>query len=135
MSLEGLAIQLEHHFEIITCYKCQMAFAVPAAVRQRWLDSGDSFYCPAGHGQHYTEAPIQKLQKQLAQTAAERDWARQNATAERSARERTQRQLRAVKGSATRLRNRVKHGVCPCCRRSFGNLRRHMSTQHPDFND
>jgi hypothetical protein len=24
--------------------------------------------------------------------------------------------------------------VCPCCNRSFQNLRRHMATKHPEFN-
>ena len=25
------------------------------------------------------------------------------------------------------------NGVCPCCNRSFENLRNHMHTQHPDY--
>lgn len=28
--------------------------------------------------------------------------------------------------------DRVGKGVCPCCKRSFTNLRRHMTTKHPD---
>lgn len=24
-------------------------------------------------------------------------------------------------------------GVCPCCNRSFTNVRRHMTSQHPDY--
>jgi hypothetical protein len=31
------------------------------------------------------------------------------------------------------LRERVKNGVCPCCRRNFENLQRHMKTQHPGY--
>jgi hypothetical protein len=27
----------------------------------------------------------------------------------------------------------VKHGVCPCCKRTFENLARHMKGQHPTF--
>ncbi len=47
---------------------------------------------------------------------------------------------RAHKAAATRARNerdrvlaRIKAGVCPCCNRSFKNVRRHMASQHPDF--
>lgn len=36
-----------------------------------------------------------------------------------------------VTGSTT-LR-RIAAGVCPCCRRSFTDLARHMSSQHPDY--
>jgi hypothetical protein len=39
-----------------------------------------------------------------------------------------------VKGVKTRMANRIKHGVCPCCNRTFLNLQRHMTTQHPSFN-
>jgi hypothetical protein len=42
----------------------------------------------------------------------------------------------ATKGHVTRKKRqleRVASGVCPCCNRSFVNLRRHMKTQHPEF--
>jgi hypothetical protein len=133
MSLEGLAVNLQHNFQIISCYKCQALFAVPEAVRQRWLDSGDSFFCPAGHSQHYTESNIQKLQKQLEREKREKEWAQTNARAEREARQQTERRLIARKGVTTRLRNRIKNGVCPCCTRTFMNLQQHMKSQHPEF--
>jgi hypothetical protein len=40
---------------------------------------------------------------------------------------------RAYKGQATRLRNRAKAGVCPCCKRTVSQLARHMASKHPDF--
>lgn len=133
MSLEGLSLQLGQQFEVVVCCNCRCLFAVPAAVRRKWVESGESFHCPAGHTQHYTESDVQKLQKQLAQAQRERDWARSNASAERSARERTERRLSARKGVNTRLRNRIKNGVCPCCSRTFLNLQDHMKTKHPEF--
>lgn len=45
----------------------------------------------------------------------------------------TRKRLSAQFGENTKLRNRVKNGVCPCCTRSFTNLRRHMATKHPEF--
>ncbi|WP_165394478.1 helix-turn-helix domain-containing protein [Pseudoxanthomonas winnipegensis] len=31
------------------------------------------------------------------------------------------------------MRQRVMNGVCPCCNRTFENLRRHMHDKHPEF--
>jgi hypothetical protein len=36
-------------------------------------------------------------------------------------------------GQVTRIKNRVKNGVCICCNRSFSDLHQHMLTKHPDF--
>lgn len=46
--------------------------------------------------------------------------------------EAVKRSAAAYKGAATRLKNRAKAGVCPCCNRTFQNLARHMASQHPD---
>jgi len=56
-------------------------------------------------------------------------------------REETERHLRvqaeAARDAATlaakQLRKRVKNGVCPCCTRSFENLREHIKTKHPEY--
>lgn len=128
-------------FTVITCVKCGVAFGVDASVRQRWVDTGLQFFCPNGHRQHYAEGTVAQLTRQLERERKLLEeqkrvtaFAQTNAAAERAAREQTQRQLRARKGINTRLRNRIKHGVCPCCNRTFQNLQRHMGTQHPQFN-
>lgn len=41
--------------------------------------------------------------------------------------------LRVRTCQVTRIRNRVGHGVRPGCRRTFENLRRHRTNQHPGF--
>lgn len=126
--------------ETVSCYQCGILFAVEASVRQRWQREGGVFYCPNGHRQGYVETDVQRLTKQLeaakqevAEATKRELFAKYNATAERAAREQTERQLRARKGINTRLRNRIRCGVCPCCRRNFENLSRHMKTKHPHF--
>jgi hypothetical protein len=131
--MDGLAFQLAEQFEVIYCCNCKMSFAVPARVRAVWVEKGGTFHCPQGHPQHYTESDVQKLRKQLERTERERTWAQDNAKAERLAREATERRLIGQKAAKTRLRNRIKNGVCPCCTRSFVNLREHIATKHPDF--
>jgi hypothetical protein len=119
---------------------CGIVFAVDAQVRAVWKRDGTNFTCPNGHGQRYTETEAQKLKKQL--EAAEvklqsqiraTEFARNNAASERAAREQTERRLTARKGINTRLRNRIKNGVCPCCHRTFKQLAAHMKTKHPKF--
>jgi hypothetical protein len=34
---------------------------------------------------------------------------------------------------ATRIRNRIAAGVCPCCTRTFKNVARHIKDKHPTY--
>jgi hypothetical protein len=95
-----------------------------------------SFWCPYGHRQHFApgDTEEQKLRRErdrLKQQIAEKDDA---ISRERDLRATAERRVSAQRGVVTRLRNRAAKGVCPCCNRSFENLRRHMTTKHPDFN-
>jgi hypothetical protein len=109
------------------CCVCGITFAVPTDYDQKRRNDHKLFYCPSGHSQSYvgkTEAQKQRdradrLERQL----ANRD---EDLRAERASHA-------ATKGQLTKTKNRVAHGVCPCCNRSFVNLRRHMSGQHPDY--
>ena len=117
------------------CCSCGVSFAMPEMLRTKALaDHGRWFYCPNGHNQHFTgKTEAQQLSERLE---------RERVRAARLAAERDQAEAarRAEKGRATRFKNerdrertRVSHGVCPCCNRTFKNLQRHMSGQHPDF--
>lgn len=116
---------------VLSCW-CGIRHAVPESLRNYQLrkrDDGQSYaiFCPLGH-EHVPAATtrIQQLEQALAveqtrhaQTRARRD--------------EIERQLTATKGVVTRTKNRISKGVCPCCKRHFGNLHRHMTTQHPDY--
>jgi hypothetical protein len=126
---------LTETFTIINCYQCQMSFAVPASVHQRWLDDHNQwFYCPAGHSQHYIgETAEQKLREQLAQKKheieqleAQRNTARQNA-------KHFERSAAITRGRHRKLKERIAAGLCPCCRRPFANLLAHMQHKHPSY--
>lgn len=121
------------------CCKCKCQMWVPdeldkAALHRRG-PNGIRFWCPYGHDQFYAEGESdeQKLRRErdrLAQRIAEKD---DEIARQRQMREETERRLSATRGVVTRIRNRVGHGVCPCCNRNFGNLARHMATQHPTW--
>lgn len=110
------------------CCNCGMVFAMTADFAKRRRKDGKSFYCPAGHSQHYVigKTEEQKLREQLATTERQRLDAVSNAQQERE-------RANKVAKAYGKIRDRVKNGVCPCCNRTFQNLLQHMQTQHPEF--
>lgn len=110
------------------CCKCGTVFAFAEELRQKCLDNhARQFYCPNGHPQHYIgDTKAERLEREL-------KWAR--STRDRNARERdhAEARRRGQLAANTRLKKRVANGVCPCCKRTFKDLHRHMAGQHPDF--
>lgn len=109
-----------------TCVSCGVLFAMPQAMDDQRQKDRKSFYCPNGHSQHYMgetpEQTIKKLKERLAREQASHD--------------QTQASLNATKGVVTKQRKkleRVSKGVCPCCNRSFTDLKKHMQSKHPDY--
>jgi hypothetical protein len=116
----------------VVCW-CGVYHAVPSELRakqQRDHANGwkhTSIYCPLGHTHVIAgEGESDRLKRRLdaersraARLAAERDQAQASA--------------RAYKGTATKARKRAAAAVCPCCKRSFVQLRRHMAAKHPGF--
>lgn len=137
---EGQKFVGETSFRVVTCYSCGIPYGIPEQLYQSALKykgdkpGGWSLCCPMGHTWHYCgETEIEK-QTRLRQSAERR------ATAERDLREDTERRLRSQKSATTRARNQrdrerrmVSNGVCPCCRRTFKQLARHMKSQHPEY--
>jgi hypothetical protein len=126
----------------VECCQCSVKFGLAAQTEAELRHSSHNFYCPYGHQQHFPQGES-KEQKLFAQLEAER-LARQRAEQRvayqadmrREAEERAEKERRRAngyKGHATRITKRAKAGVCPCCNRTFENLRRHMDTKHPTF--
>lgn len=114
-------------YEFRACPKCGVEYAAPKIFMDECReDPTIYFYCPNGHGRHFSESEADKLRKErdrLAQRIAQKDDEIKDLENRR----------RAAVGQVTKLKNRVGHGVCPCCNRTFENLARHMTTKHPTF--
>lgn len=117
--------------------KCQMWIpdALYEAARASGGPSGIRFYCGYGHSQYFCigESEADKLRRErdrLTQRIAEKD---DEIKRQQEQRQAAERQLAATRGVVTRIKNRVGHGVCPCCNRTFGDLARHMATKHPAY--
>lgn len=107
-----------------SCCTCSLYFAMPLDFKQQRLERRDTFYCPAGHAQHYTgKSEEQKLRDEVERKQQMLDAER--ARAQRIAGERDR-----ISKAHRRMRTRVMNGVCPCCNRTFQNLMLHMKTEH-----
>jgi hypothetical protein len=110
---------------ITTCW-CGIAHAIPgdlytAAAR----DHNKSVFCPLGHSWVFTgKTEAEKLAVQL---KAEQGY---NATLNRRLTD-EQNHSRALKGAATKLRNRAIAGECSFCGAHVYQLARHVARKHP----
>lgn len=130
----GALLQFAFEFERLICCNCGIPFAMATAFATKRRRDHENFYCPAGHPQHWPgESDVERLQREVASEKQRREWAERNAEQARTARDHAERSARTYKGKVTAIKNRVGNGVCPCCTRSFTNLRRHMATKHPTY--
>jgi hypothetical protein len=140
MTRVTLKVVTAEEFYISQCADCGVRFGIPVEFEQRRRADKRGFYCPNGHSLSWNESEADRLKAKLqaAEQAAaaarkeverERGWRLQAREDARHA----ERRLAAQKGVTTRMRKRVANGVCPCCNRSFTDLRRHMETKHKGF--
>lgn len=106
-------------YEVTSCSVCYVDLVAPEDFLERRRKDGRSFYCLNGHSLGWKETEEDRLKQQLAQAEARAVSAED--------------QARAAKREAARQKKRAANGVCPCCKRSFVQLARHMKTKHPDF--
>jgi hypothetical protein len=118
----------------IVCYKCGTHFAMHDQLYTRRLEDHRGFFCPNGHGQHFTgETEADRLKRELALKQRALDSAQALAAANLDRAKHAEKSHRATKGHMTRIKKRAANGVCPCCNRYFANVHRHMKGVHPDF--
>jgi len=112
------------------CIACGVIFGITSAYRKERMNDHRNFSCPNGHSQHWPQESDAEKFKRLYNEAEDRR-AQTQAEADQLAAS-----LSATKGVVTKQRRklaRVSQGVCPCCNRSFRNVKRHMKTMHPDY--
>lgn len=119
--------------ERIDCCNCSVRFGVPAGFTAYRRQDKRMFYCPNGHPQSFTESEADRLRRDLQRQQQQNARLAEEAHQAHLEREAAERRASAARGQVTRLKNRAANGVCPCCNRSFSDLRRHMATKHPDF--
>jgi len=118
----------------INCCKCYTPFLVIDSAYRRWSEQGEGFYCPyCGTSQHFTVSKVDALKKEISSMKRQLKSTKDSRDYWLSRHDEVERRRVAQKAATTRLKNRVKNGVCPCCNRSFQNLAKHMSVKHPNY--
>ena len=133
---EGQRFAADTTLVVVSCATCGVTYAIPESFnRSAKKYHGDSangwkICCPFGHTWWYVgETEVERLKR-------ERNEARRANRASRELLAQEERSHAATRGHVTRKRKqleRVAAGVCPCCNRSFSDLRRHMQAKHPEF--
>lgn len=110
----------------VECPNCAGVYAITERFKDNKRKSGGGWQCPYCNQEvGYWESENSKLQKALDEKQRALVASKCETLAERQARE-------AVEQKLSNLSRRVRCGVCPCCNRSFQNLKRHMKTKHPE---
>lgn len=119
------SIYFQTEYVQVSCGRddCGEHFAMSRSTYDETRRTGRTWYCPSGHRRVW-KGPTTEQQLRDAE-ARERHLTDQLHAAEADAEQ-----------SRVRLawaRYRFANGVCPCCNRTFDNVRRHMETKHPDY--
>lgn len=129
-------ITISVNLEEMTCPNCGGLYAIAADYKKEAAVLGNFKqvwtcpYCKQSRGFGLSEADklkekIAELERSVARTEECKRYAEQEAEHFRKSRD-------GLKGVLAKERKRVGSGVCPCCNRSFTNLRRHMATKHAE---
>ena len=126
-------------FYLTECPSCQTEHAIEMvlynAAQQRRGPNGLQIYCPNGHEWHLTtgDSAIDRVRQERDRLKQQLAYKDDEISRQKQRRERAERSASAYRGQVTKLKNRSKAGLCPCCNRTFQNLRRHMETKHPNM--
>ena len=117
---------VQNDYRELCCSECGVLYFFP----ERWCDKarqrGKGWKCPNGHGQWFGEGENDKLRRRAERAEQENARLQDEIDAEI-------RRAAAVKAQLTKHKKRSAAGTCPCCKRTFQNMARHMKNQHPDF--
>lgn len=124
-------VAVETTITITECAGCGVTFGIGLDFEKRRRDDHQSFYCPNGHslsfpGKTELEKERDRLKRDAEYEKSRADAWKDQAVAAENAR-------RGQKAANTKLKKRIAAGVCPCCHRSFANVERHMTGQHPGY--
>jgi hypothetical protein len=101
------------------CGECGVMFWVTNSFYQERRKRNIGWTCPNGHNRIFKESDVDILKRQIKE--------------EQSKLASAQFELMVASKKIKRIEKRVKNGSCPCCKRSFVQLERHMKTKHPDY--
>lgn len=127
----AIAARYLYALEELTCGSCGVVHAIPQGMYENCKREGGFWYCPNGHQRGWREGAEKTKILQL--EAELRSEQRRREAALVRANDATAKAVKAER-ALSRHKTRAKNGVCPCCKRTFQQLARHMANKHPDYN-
>lgn len=115
------------------CPVCGVHYGLPKALNEERLTNGGSWFCPNGHTLICTETKVDKLTRERDRLKQERARLEDETGQAWAVADTERRRAAAARGQVTKLKKRAAGGACPCCNRTFIDLRRHMETKHAGF--
>lgn len=121
----GYALTKTIEFADLTCGGCGIIFYVPQDWKDQKWEKKNDIWCPNGcarftiPGKDTDAAKLESAKREL-------EW-------ERRKNEQLKNSERSLKGQIAKFKKRTGNGVCPCCKRTFKQLARHMKCKHPNY--
>jgi len=115
------------------CSECGVLYGLERNYANRKNTQSRSWHCPNGHVQVFCESALQRAENAAKRAQELLDLERRRHENTSAELKRTEDRRRAEAAAKTRIKNRVAHGVCPCCKRTFRQLAAHMKTKHPSY--
>jgi len=112
---------------------CGAVYGISKDKYNRCLDTGDHWFCPNGCQRVFIKPRNSELKKQVEQLQLEVQRKQDYIYEKNHQITQLGYNLRAQKAAKTKIINRVKNGVCPCCNRTFQNLQNHFKSVHPEL--
>lgn len=133
----GSSYTISHQITLEVCVcpvkGCGVTYGLDEAYKDRLRAKAAGFYCPNGHWLSWPESDADKQRKRAEKAEKDAKFWRDRMRDEQEAAQHARNQARAEKAAKTRLKNRIAKGICPCCKRHFANVHRHITSQHPEF--
>lgn len=120
--------------ELVHCCNCGVAFAMPTELDSAYRKNHKMFYCPNGHGQHYTgKTEAEKLKEELEKERSEKEHQKKCRVRAEEMYRKSDIERKKVKTRLKNVKEKISEGLCPCCEQGFPNLHEHMASAHPEF--
>lgn len=113
----------------VNCGECGGTYAINNRYYKQKQQKGGYWTCPycgCGWGFDKNETELARTQRELKEERERRNAALARANEAAAERDKAERALK-------RHKTRSANGTCPCCKRTFKQLARHMKSKHPEF--
>jgi RNase P subunit RPR2 len=137
--MKTMSIAIVVNLTKLECSECHAPFGITEHAEINYRRTHQAFHCPYCNASQYfpQESAVERANR--LKSEAEQRLVRERAAFDQEKARLNElvaikeSQRRAEKGAKTKLKKRAAAGVCPCCQRSFENVRRHISHMHPEF--